>query len=297
EKPDFVMINSWSYFSDWLVIFSSLFLKTKLCLRFDNPLSHEKFKSKWKVFLKKIILGFLFRKVDYFFYVGYENRKFINFYAKENFKMIFTPHAVDNDYFEKEYQKLKDKKEELRKIFNIPQNDIVLLFVGKLIKTKNPLDLLLAYEIIYNQKNIKNISLVYVGEGELKKDIEKFIKEKNLDKVFLVGFQSQKELPKFYSLADIFILPSGLETWGLVVNEAMNFDLPIIVSNLVGCGPDLVKEGENGHIFKAGDIGNLIDSILKLINNKNIYGQNSKKIIKNYTYQKSAENILKIINL
>lgn len=302
QKPDYVLINSWSYFSDWLVIFACLFSKTKLCLRSENPLCHEAKKPKWKIWIKKIILGFLFKQVDIFFYIGKENKEFLKFYGADESKMIFTPYAVDNDYFKKEYEKLKNKKDELRNEMGINNKDIVILFVGKLIPKKRPIDLLLAYEKIFNKKNIKDISLVYVGDGELRKEIEKIIKDKNLYKVFLVGFQSQKDLPKYYTIADIFVLPSDIgETWGLVVNEAMNFGLPVIVSNMVGCGPDLVKNGENGFIFKVGDIEELKKSLEKLILNnlnkelRNSCGLKSKQIIKNYTYQKSAGNILNII--
>lgn len=317
EKPHYVLINSWSYFSDWLVVVASLFSKTKLCLRSENPLCHEVKKPKWKIWIKKIILGFLFKQVDIFFYIGKENKEFLKFYGADESKMVFTPYAVDNDYFQKEYERLKNKKEELRKELGISEKDFVILFVGKLIPKKRPLDLLLAYEKVFNEKDIKDISLVYVGDGELRKEIEKIIKDKNLTKVFLIGFQNQKDLPKYYSIADIFVLPSDIgETWGLVVNEAMNFGLPIIVSDMVGCAPDLVKHGENGFIFKVGNIEELTGHILKIISSKYQdsslsnsdtftnsnklgvhpdYGLKSKELIKNYTYQKSAENILKII--
>ncbi|MEM5830899.1 MAG: glycosyltransferase family 4 protein [Candidatus Aenigmatarchaeota archaeon] len=298
EKPDYVLINSWSYFSDWLVVLASLFSRAKLCLRSENPLCHEAKKPKWKIWIKKIILGFLFKQVDIFFYIGKENKEFLKFYGADESKMIFTPYAVDNDYFQKEYEKLKNKKDELRNEMGINNKDIVILFVGKLIPKKRPIDLLLAYEKIFNKKNIKDISLVYVGDGELRKEIEKIIKDKNLYKVFLVGFQNQKNLPKYYIISDIFVLPSDIgETWGLVVNEAMNFGLPIIVSDMVGCGPDLVKSEENGFIFKTGDIEELKNYLLAILNGGKIlkFGLKSKEIIKNYTYQRSAENILRII--
>lgn len=306
EKPDFVLINSWSYFSDWLVIFASIFSKTKLCLRSENPLCHEFKKAKWKIRIKKVVLGFLFKQVDLFFYIGKENKEFLKFYGADENKMIFTPYAVNNDYFQKEYERLKNKKNELRKELSISEKSIVILFVGKLITKKRPLDLLQAFEILYNEHNLKDIFLLYVGDGELRKDIEDFVIKNNLNNVKITGFVNQKEIPKYYAISDIFVLPSDIgETWGLVVNEAMNFGLPIIVSDMVGCGPDLVRPGENGFIFKTGDIGEFSKYLLKLIysylfvNSDTFvysdYGSKSRGIIKDYSYQKSAENILKII--
>jgi len=299
EKPDYVLINSWSYFSDWLVIFSSIFSKTKLCLRSENPLSHEFKKPKWKILIKKIILGFLFKKVKLFFYIGEENKNFLKFYGADESKMFFTPYAVDNAYFQKQKEILLSQRDKLREDLGINKDDVVILFVGKLINKKRPFDLLCAYEKLYNQENIKNVVLIYVGDGELKNEMKKFIKDKNLTKVMLVGFKNQKELPIYYTISDIFVLPSGIgETWGLVVNEAMNFGLPVIVSDLVGCSTDLVKNGENGYIYPCGNIDRLSSYLKDLIldpEKRKNFAENSVKIIKEYSYQKSVQEILSAI--
>ena len=71
------------------------------------------------------------------------------------------------------------------------------------------------------------------------------------------GFRNQTELPALYDLCDVFVLPSVFEPWGLVVNEVMNAGKPVIVSDQVGAGADLVKPGVNGGIFKAGDADDL----------------------------------------
>jgi glycosyltransferase involved in cell wall biosynthesis len=299
EKPDYALINYWSYFSDWFVIFSSIFSETKLCLRSENPLSHEFKKPKWKILIKKIILGFLFKKVKLFFYIGEENKKFLRFYGADEYKMFFTPYAVDNNYFQKQKENLFSQRNKLREDLGINKDDVVILFVGKLINKKRPFDLLFAYEKLYNQENIKNVVLIYVGDGELKNEMEKFIKDKNLKKVMLVGFKNQKELPIYYTISDIFVLPSGIgETWGLVVNEAMNFGLPVIVSDLVGSSTDLVKNDENGYIYPCGDIDKLSNHLKDLVldpEKRKNFGENSVKIIKEYSYQKSVESILKAI--
>jgi glycosyltransferase involved in cell wall biosynthesis len=69
----------------------------------------------------------------------------------------------------------------------------------------------------------------------------------------VLGFKNQTELPALYDLCDLFVLPSSYEPWGLVVNEVMNVGRPVIVSDRVGCWPDLVKSEVNGGIFPAGD--------------------------------------------
>jgi glycosyltransferase involved in cell wall biosynthesis len=302
NKFDAVLINSWSYLSDWLVILACLISKTKLFLRAESPYNQEILKPKWKLFIKKIIFGkILFPRVYAFLYIGEENRKFYKFYGVPDEKLFFAPYAVDNERFQKEYEKLKDKKEELRKELGIAKDTIVILFVGKLISKKRPLDLLKAYKILFENKELEEkIALIYVGDGELRDEIEKFIQTNNLKNVFLVGFKNQTEISKYYAMSDIFVLPSDVgETWGLVVNEAMNFKLPVIVSDLVGCGRDLVKHGENGYIFKTGDIKELAKYLEELIINeekRKSFGKKSFEIVIGYNYDKTVESILKIVN-
>ena len=185
---------------------------------------------------------------------------------------------------------------EFRKELGINEEAIVILFMGKLIEKKRPLDLLKAYEFLNSKFHILNSSLLFVGDGVLRLELEKYVKDNNLKNVYFAGFKNQTELPKYYTLADILVLPSGAgETWGLAVNEAMCFSLPIIVSDVVGCGPDLVKNNDNGFIFPVGDVGSLASCLKDLIDDsakRKSFGEKSLGIIKQYTFEKDIEGIL-----
>ncbi len=295
EKPDAVLVYGWNSFSDWFAIFAAKFFKIKTLLLGENPLNQELFKTKWKIFAKKIILGqILFKIIDIFLYIGEENKKFYQFYGVPKEKMFFVPYAVDNERFVKEAT--SNKKQATRKKHGIGGKNVVILFVGKLIKKKRPMDLLKAYE-----KLISNITLVFVGDGILRPELEKYVKEHNLKNVIFTGFKNQTELPQYYAMADIFVLPSGAgETWGLAVNEAMCFGLPIIVSDVVGCGSDLVRQEENGYIFPLGDIKKLAEYLKKITENDKIkksFGKKSFEIIRNYSFKKDIEGILKALKL
>ena len=112
----------------------------------------------------------------------------------------------------------------------------------------------------------------------------------------MVQFQNQTKLPKFYAEADIFVLPSGYgETWGLVVNEAMLYGKPVIVSDLVGCGDDLVTD-KNGFRVPFGDINALSHAIQVLVDRDDVrshFGRQSKRIIKNFSQEIAAASIAK----
>jgi len=142
--------------------------------------------------------------------------------------------------------------------------------------------------------------LLFVGDGALRSELENYIKEHNLKNVHFTGFKNQTELPKYYAMADIFVLPSGVgETWGLVVNEAMCFSLPVIISDIVGCGKDLVKNEKNGYIFPVGDVKKIAEHLADLIKNpkrRKLFGEKSLNIIKNYNHDRDIDGILKTLD-
>src|SRR5208283_4761924 len=87
------------------------------------------------------------------------------------------------------------------------------------------------------------------------------------DSIRFIGFRNQSELPAMYDLCDVFVLPSEREPWGLVINEVMNAGKPVIVSDRVGAGPDLVEDGVNGFVFPARDVAALADRLQRMIEN------------------------------
>lgn len=290
-----VVINGWSYLTDWMILLLSPLLGKKIWLRCENPLNQELLKSGKVKLIKQLILKhFLFKiLIDKFLYIGSENKKFFEYYGvKENKRLIFTPYSVDNENLEKKCIELQPKREVIENKLGIQSNKKNILFTGKYIAKKRPLDLLKAF------KNLpqNNYNLIMVGEGELRKDMEIFILNNNLSNVYLTGFINQSEIWEYYAVSDVFVMCSGIgETWGLSVNEAMNFSLPVIVSSTCGSSFDLIVPGKNGFIFDEGDTSELSICILKATENKEItksMGQQSAAIIKNYSISVVTDNIM-----
>lgn len=297
NKYDGVVVNGWMGITNWFVFLSN----TPTILRGENPLNQELLKSTWKIKIKKIILGKLFKKIKAFLFIGEENKKFYQFYNVPEEKLFFTPYAVDNNRFISEAKNLKTQISGLKSRIGIDPNSIVILFVGKLIEKKQPFDLLKAYEKLITQ--LPNyqlpIVLLFVGDGILRPALEDYVKKHSLKNIYFVGFKNQTELPFYYTIGDIFVLPSGVgETWGLVVNEAMCFKLPIIISSITGCVKDLVKHGENGYFFSLGDIDKLAFYLGDLVENREKrikFGEKSFEIIQDYSYEKDIDGILKAL--
>src|SRR6185295_13222299 len=106
----------------------------------------------------------------------------------------------------------------------------------------------------------------------------------------------QNELPLAYAAADLLVLPSARhETWGLVVNEAMNFALPIVVSDRVGCGADLVRSDWNGHVVARHDVAALataIDGLVADSNRRRAFGARSLALVDAYSVEACADGIV-----
>ena len=107
-------------------------------------------------------------------------------------------------------------------------------------------------------------ALIFVGNGALERPLMDYVASHNLKSVHFVGFQTRQDIPKFYAASDVLVLPSFRETWGLVVNEALCFGLPVIVSDQVGSGRDLVRHGSNGFIFPQGDQDVLAEQLAQI---------------------------------
>lgn len=286
-----IILHGWNRATMILAIITSLFTRHKIWMRSENPLSHEKAKSPLNRFLKKGILGALFSLCDKILFIGKQNKAFYKYYFVPERKLIFSPYAVDNARFVHEAAVLRPDRIANKIKLGIGKDAKIILFCGKFIAKKAPLDLLKAF----NSCNNKDAILVFVGEGELRQKMEAFIKQNKLnDRVLLTGFQNQSQIAIYYSIADVFVLPSDHgETWGLVVNEAMNFNLPVIVSDRVGSSYDLIsKDNHNGIMFPFGDIDALqraLDTTLELSENGTEI--TSQKVISMYSYDTIIGNI------
>jgi glycosyltransferase involved in cell wall biosynthesis len=227
--------------------------------------------------------------VDYCIYVGNSNKSYFLTHGVKPDQLIFGPHAIDNCRFEHALNNSRN----IRKQFEIKDHEILMLFAGKFIPKKNPIQLL----DFFLKFQPKNAHLLFVGNGIL----EEKLKEKSLNnnRIHFLEFQNQSTMPSIYKEADVFILPSTGpgETWGLAINEAMVCGLPVLVSSKCGCSYDLVQDGENGFVFNQQNMELIIEKFLvKSRDEMKKMGEINPEIIKNYTYTKTIENLNKLIN-
>ena len=293
-NPNAVMLIGYNYASLYRFIFQWDTRKAPLIFRGD---SHQlQFRKGWKEPLRRKFISLVYSRFAAFLYVGKANYEYFTYHGVKPQQLVFAPHAIDNKRFLQAADTAKIEAISWKKELGIPDNHKVILFAGKFNHKKRPIDLLQAYK----QANLKDISLLFVGGGELEIELKK--QAANVPNIFFAPFQNQQMMPRTYTMADLFILPSygHSETWGLAVNEAMCLSSPIIVSSHVGCGQDLVHEHQNGLIFEAGNISDLTESI-KLafsdLERLKQWGNKSCEIIQNYSYKQTTEGLQKALSL
>ncbi|HEX6160445.1 MAG TPA: glycosyltransferase, partial [Thermoanaerobaculia bacterium] len=131
---------------------------------------------------------------------------------------------------------------------------------AKLIPRKDPMTLLRAVDRATRRDQL---AVLFLGEGELRGELEAFARERNLHAIF-AGFVNQTALPQHYAMGDVFCLPSLFEPRGTVINEAMAVGLPIVTTNRCGPAGDIVQHGENGFVFTPGDVEALAGALDRL---------------------------------
>jgi len=288
-QPDAILVFGWAYHSH-LKILRHFKGKLPVYFRGDSTLIDER--AGLKQLIRSIYLKWVYRHIDAAFYTGVNNKAYFKKYGVKDSALHFAPHAIDNKRFT---VNRSNEVVELRDQLGIKNNDILVLFAGKLEIKKSPLLLLNAFKRV----GANHIHLLFAGNGNLERLLKQQAKE--TPNVHFIDFQNQTKMPVVYQSADIFCLPSGGpgESWGLAVNEAMACGKAIIVSDKCGCAPDLVDE-RNGVIFKSGCINDLTAAINYLTADKtNLqqYGQASAEKIAAWDFEEIASAIEnKLIN-
>lgn len=256
---DAFIVSGWYLKAYWQAVRACRRYKVPVLVRGDSQLATPR--SRLKRVVKAMTHRWLVRQFDGFLVVGQRNRQYLEHYGVPPTCLFPAPHFVDNAWFEAQARMSSAERDAIRAVWGAGPRTLVALFVGKLIVKKRPGDMLHAMHHLACQCAGTQMLAVLVGAGELEVQLRAEAQRLNVAAQFL-GFKNQTELPACYAAADVLVLPSdGGETWGLVVNEAMACGLPAIVSDAVGCAPDLVTAGETGFNYPVGDAARLADCL------------------------------------
>jgi glycosyltransferase involved in cell wall biosynthesis len=219
-----------------------------------------------KLAAKKLFFRTLSQMIDGVMPIGTLNSEYWRYYLGEDFPLFLMPYAVDNEYFQQRSAEAAPRREELRRELNLDPTRAVILFASKLQGRKRTDDLLEAYKRLSPAPGVEpHPYLVIVGDGEQRQSLEHAAQQSGFQSIRFCGFKNQSELPRYFDLATVFVLPSRHEPWGLIVNEVMNAGRAVIVSDEVGCQRDLITDGVEGAIFPAGNVEALTDALRRTL--------------------------------
>jgi glycosyltransferase involved in cell wall biosynthesis len=288
---DAVLINGWHYKSAWQAIWACRKSGVKVLVWSDSNLHSN------RSIPKRMAKGLLYRsfipRFDGCLSVGKWSREYFLYYGARPERVFFVPHSVDTDRITAASHRLEPRRAQLRRQWGLDEKDSVFLFAGKFIDKKRPMDFVRA--ITQAKCQGAAVQGLMVGDGPLRESCGHFVREHN-SPIRFTGFLNQSQIVAAYVASDLLVLPSdGGETWGLVVNEAMTCGRPCIVSDYVGCGPDLIEIGKTGAIFPMGDVNALTGFVTDLAREPSrvaFMGAQSRYLIQKYSTEAAVEGML-----
>lgn len=295
-RYDVLLLHGHHYAANLIALAAAKTAGLPVLMRGETHLGLQR--NRLKSVIRRPLMGALYACCDRLLAIGSANTDFYKDMGVPEGKIFRVPYAIDNERFIKASNLTCAEKAETRIRYGIARDRPVILYSAKFTPRKRPLDLLKAARKLLAETRTP-FSLVMAGSGELEPELRSFCLDHAMDNVIFTGFVNQTELPKLYAAADLFVLPSEDEPWGLAINEAMCARLPIVLSQEVGCAVDLVEDGINGSTFKSGDIDGLARALKRLIEDPALIkrqGQASFDRIVNWGFQECLEGIRQAVS-
>jgi len=260
---DAVWVHGYHTVNALQAIFGASALGVPVLLRAESTLEDRQ-RSGAKMLAKELFFAVLRKQVRGVLAIGKANARYWRRYMGDEMPVYAMPYAVDNAFFEAKAEAARPRVAALKLELGLEGGVPVMLFASKLQTRKRCGDLLDAWLKLREQG--ARSYLVVIGDGEERAAVEaRAMGSVFANDVRFLGFKNQTELPAYFALCDVFVLPSVDEPWGLVVNEAMDAGRAIVVSDAVGCQADLVEDGVNGRVFPAGDVSALAEALADVV--------------------------------
>lgn len=242
----------------------------------------------WKERLKKRVMTGAERYLsttrlgdEYFLAYGAEKEKLRRFIFPSLYDKDALPHAI-----------AREEKMRIREEIGVKESKMVLS-VGRFIPIKG-MDVLLNAAAGFPQ----DVGFYFVG-GEPTEEYLRIQKERGLKNVHFIGFKNKESVLQYYRAADLFVLPTRNDTWGLVIGEAMAQGLPVVTTTRCVAGTEFVKEGETGYLVAPDDPAALHAAVKKMLEDETQLkrmAENSLEKARGYTFEKAALRHMEILS-
>ncbi len=289
---DAVWIHGYSTINALHAMLAAKALGLPVLLRAESWLE-DRSRSGWKLLVKRGYFRLLRSLVHGVLPIGSRNAAYWRYYFGETFPAFPVPYTVDNHYFAERSAAAAASREDLLRELNVESGYPVILFASKLQERKHCDHLVEAFLQLQMPADRPKPYLLIVGDGEMRQDLERRAAVSGSERIVFAGFRNQSELPRFFELSSVFVLPSRHEAWGLITNEAMASGMPVIVTQSAGCTPDLVQNGVNGFAYPVGDIAALRSALETCLSpgRAQTMGEHSRDIIAGWSYAKDVAGL------
>ncbi len=250
----------------------------------------------WRRLISQPLVRLLVKNSDACIAYGTRAKKYLMLLGAAEDKIFIGWNSIDNSLFDARSAMTPDQKIKMKSKLGI-KTSLIILYVGQFIKRKGIFDLIAAFSLM--TKETRDVTLLMVGSGREESRLIKTCKKNGLSNVIFTGFIDYEQLPKYFAISDLFVLPSSEEVWGLVINEAMACGLPVITTNKVGASVDLVKDGVNGYVVQEQSCNELYSAIRRLVSDKTLrlkMGSASKLLINGFSIDRTAEGVKEAIS-
>jgi len=286
ENYDHIIVGGYSTPTGMLTILYLKFMKIKFTLNSDGGIIKND--SRIKALVKKTFIS----SAENWLSTGKVTNDYLAYYGANTEDIIEYPFTslTETDLLKSICN--DSVKKEIRESLKIKEENVIL-FVGQLIHRKG-IDLLLKAVPLLT----KPVGVYIIG-GKPPKEYIDLLHNLSLDNVYFLDFMEKEMLSRYYLASDIFVLPTREDIWGLVINEAMSYGLPIITTNKCVAGVELVEDSINGYIIESDNVNQLINKCNKLLESSSVrrnFAQNNLNKISNYTIEKMCQVHLELIN-
>jgi len=283
-RPNIIVLPGYCDISYWCALLVSCFWGIPRIITFDSTANDHR-----RVWYKELIKKLFIRLCNGAFVYGSKAREYLMQLGMPVEKITIRYQATHNQEIAALHAKHRECRDEEQGRMGLKKNNFI--YVGRLSHEKNINRLMVVFaQVKRSVIAAGEWGLIVVGDGPLRQQLQTAA----TSGIVFVGGKSWREVTEYYALADVCILPSTSEPWGLVVNEAMICGLPVIVSDRCGSAHDLVVDGENGFVFDPYNEAELVERMRYFVEHPERIGEMgaaSLRIIGDYTPESSARQM------
>ena len=249
-SPDIVvMAGGYMLPSVWKACRYKRRMKYKTYFWSESHLDERRTYDSFILKIRECIRKMFYRKFDGFWYPGEKALQLIQKYAKSGVEYYHIPNLIDNQKFQEKLRVQKSSKDEIKQKYGLSMSKTILFAPMRLnwVKGLEPF-----MEIVSRSENRDRIQLAVAGNGELKEELRKKAVELSVD-LKLLGYHEEKDIIELYYAADAFFMSSLSDPSPLTCIEALWCGKPLFVSEYVGNYPEVIKQGENGYMYRYSD--------------------------------------------